>query len=572
MINLKKQFRYDNILKKMIKLEFKENKRFKFPEEYAIYDSDEEKQIIFKNSLDLGVRIKEDEDGIRDLIQQAKWKDDQMKRTEKIMMNKIIKQDIDLEKYLKKMVVKYYKYERSRDAIGVVWSINKFLSEMYAYMKKQHTDSTKRRFPKIPNYGNNKKKSRFNNFPKKLKSYFFNLQQKLHITNEGKLIFARNDNMHFWAPTSNNKCKIHRENCPLYCKFNSHNEVINDQKSKNFDKIFQPRTEINEAERLHLWKRKDQSLKDQKSKIFLCLEEAEHCTFEPQINKKEENISSEDVINKRLSNKIWVDQMGNNFCNRFPLVYKEGIAKKAKIMFKEGNFTDCMKLLESAFEIEEIKAHFDPKFGAIYKKKKDEESRKAREEGKNQNDNFSMFNSEKKKALEKDNFSNPKNKKICEHVFIMVNEMEMYRKSMKKEADKVKQELKVIHQTQKDIKQGKGFSVLDSMVSEMKTNSTKFHTNTNMSGSKAKITLNSNNTMNPIPEENKNNMNITLAPEHLTYLKDRYFKFFKTIMCPLKEACPFSLGPRWPHSDIKANTPFGINCPYAHHISEIKFE
>ncbi len=30
--------------------------------------------------------------------------------------------------------------------------------------------------------------------------------------------------------------------------------------------------------------------------------------------------------------------------------------------------------------------------------------------------------------------------------------------------------------------------------------------------------------------------------------------------------------PRWPHSDLKANTPFGQGCPYAHHISELKFE
>lgn len=40
MLNLKKQFAYDNILNKMIKLEFKENKRFKYPEEYALYDSE----------------------------------------------------------------------------------------------------------------------------------------------------------------------------------------------------------------------------------------------------------------------------------------------------------------------------------------------------------------------------------------------------------------------------------------------------------------------------------------------------------------------------------------------------
>ena len=54
------------------------------------------------------------------------------------------------------------------------------------------------------------------------------------------------------------------------------------------------------------------------------------------------------------------------------------------------------------------------------------------------------------------------------------------------------------------------------------------------------------------------------------YIKDKYFNFFKTIMCPLKEQCPF-LEPRWPHSDKSASTPYGSACPYAHQISELKF-
>ena len=51
MINLKDQFKYDNIIKKMIKNEFKDNKLFKFPEEYAIRDEDEQKDILFKLGL-----------------------------------------------------------------------------------------------------------------------------------------------------------------------------------------------------------------------------------------------------------------------------------------------------------------------------------------------------------------------------------------------------------------------------------------------------------------------------------------------------------------------------------------
>lgn len=39
-----------------------------------------------------------------------------------------------------------------------------------------------------------------------------------------------------------------------------------------------------------------------------------------------------------------------------------------------------------------------------------------------------------------------------------------------------------------------------------------------------------------------------------------------------RDECIYDIRPRWPHSGIKANTAFGMGCPYAHHVSEIKFE
>lgn len=48
-------------------------------------------------------------------------------------------------------------------------------------------------------------------------------------------------------------------------------------------------------------------------------------------------------------------------------------------------------------------------------------------------------------------------------------------------------------------------------------------------------------------------------------------KLFKTIMCPLKDACPKLIPPRWPSSQHSAITRFGKNCPYAHHAMELQF-
>lgn len=43
LMELKKQFPHDIVLEKMIKEEFKQNKVFKYPEEYDLFDDDEDK-------------------------------------------------------------------------------------------------------------------------------------------------------------------------------------------------------------------------------------------------------------------------------------------------------------------------------------------------------------------------------------------------------------------------------------------------------------------------------------------------------------------------------------------------
>jgi len=42
-------------------------------------------------------------------------------------------------------------------------------------------------------------------------------------------------------------------------------------------------------------------------------------------------------------------------------------------------------------------------------------------------------------------------------------------------------------------------------------------------------------------------------------------------MCPLKEMCPDDSRPRWPSSNRKTNSALGGECPYAHHVYELRF-
>lgn len=48
-------------------------------------------------------------------------------------------------------------------------------------------------------------------------------------------------------------------------------------------------------------------------------------------------------------------------------------------------------------------------------------------------------------------------------------------------------------------------------------------------------------------------------------------KLFKTIMCPLANACPQFSNSRWPQSKDPTTRRVGDACPYAHHPMELQF-
>jgi len=162
-------------------------------------------------------------------------------------LQKLHKEDLDLENYLKKQCIAFLKIIDSRLKNGENGSINKFLTKMYNHMKGNHKNATKRRFPKI-SY-EKKKKKRFNDYPLELKVYFFNLLRRLTYEQKDggvKFKFGKENCLPFWAPSMSNRCKVHRDYCPLYCKYNSHNKYIKTQKKVNFNKLH-PVPEVNHS-------------------------------------------------------------------------------------------------------------------------------------------------------------------------------------------------------------------------------------------------------------------------------------------------------------------------------------
>jgi hypothetical protein len=520
MLGLKKKFNYDNIISKMIKQEFINNKEFRYPEEYALYDNDQERKTLFKNSIEKMINKGENIEKIKEMIQKAKFSDDELKKTQFFILDKIHKENKTLERFLKKNCILYFKKMQERFIEEKAFNKDQFLNNLFKTIQLNHKNVTKRLFPSkgdreigrfnFKNKNKNPNKKRFKNYPKEFKELFFKLYRTMDIDNEGKFVFANGDNLTFWAPTIKNNCKIHGKRCPLYCTKTTFNNIIISQKDKSSHIFFNPNKELEDEERLNLWKRKD--LIEEKKKIFLCLSEAEHCTFEPFTNKKKEYLDNNEIVNKRISNKEWVNQMGHNFVSSHPLVYKEGIYKKARISFLKGNYSETMKRISLAFDIDAIKAFFDPKFDIIYKKKLEIEKKNV-----NKNEMTSLFdqdNNSKKKNVQQDDFKNGKNKELCFQVFSMVTIIEDYKKGREKDTKKIEEELKIIKKFKNDN------SLIMNDTQKLEGNSL----NNN----------NDNNNNNTLKGNISTNMNTTISKDKENYLKDRYFKFFKSIMCPLK--------------------------------------
>ena len=136
----------------------------------------------------------------------------------------------------------------------------------------------------------------------------------------------------------------------------------------------------------------------------------------------------------------------------------------------------------------------------------------------NKNEIVSLFDQDKnakKKNVQPDNFKNGKNRELCYQVFCMVSEIECYKKGREREAKKIEEELKII----KKYKNDKSLILKDTQnLSIQQGKSINNNSNVNVNDSTMKGNLSTN--MNTMNKEN--------------FLKDRYFKFFKSIMCPLK--------------------------------------
>jgi hypothetical protein len=512
MLEIEEKFKYDNIIKKMIKNEFKDNRIFKFPEEYAVRDEEEQKDILFKHDLEKGAKAKNADERIRKQIEETYEEYDYAKKKKNIFRERKLEQRKQLFNYIKEKVKEYYKNmsKRLNKDKSDVEPINAFLNNMYREMARKYRNATKLYF-KRPRNEILKKTYKFKRnhiyYPKKLKYYFFRLLRRLGKDSNGKLVFAKNENLSFWGPSLSNTCKVHGNNCPIYCCHNTHNDMLKELRNKDFNTNFNikgNKKKLIEKENLNLWKRPD--LKKKKEQIFMCFDDAEHCTFEPKLIQNEnEGTEKDDLVKARLNNMEWVNNMGTNFTNVRRTIYKEGVLKRAKIFFEDGRYNDTINELKKAFDLNAIK---------IFKK-----IGEFKPSQQNQNEQpKSVFDRKKNSDDPIEDFKNQKNLQLIDEVYFIMRTIEEFHKRQKNKTNELKEEIDIIEKKKKIIN--------NEMVNTKELERDPKYSDTN--------------------------------PKTM-FIKDKYFNIKKT-MCKSRDKCESLM-----HRRKKP-------CDCAHQISELKFE
>lgn len=144
-MELKKQFTHDITLQKMIKEELKSNRVFKFPEEYDLYDDQEDK--LCKHQGERSIRQYDNKlpQTLRDKFKEI---DDQKLYYLKKEVASKRQQERQMENYLLEQALKYLN-EKKKRLSGQTTTIREFVSKVYLEISEKFSVLVKTRFPHI---------------------------------------------------------------------------------------------------------------------------------------------------------------------------------------------------------------------------------------------------------------------------------------------------------------------------------------------------------------------------------------------------------------------------------------
>lgn len=169
----------------MINEELKTNRVFKYPEEYDLYDDQEDKLCKHMGEREIHVKGADDWKAGKDLRDKFKILDDQDLYYLKREVNSQRKKERELEQFLIQHALQYIQ-EKKKRLSGERTTVNQFVSKVYHEMVKAFPELAKARFPHIT-FGTSKKSETYKkSFPITFKIYFFRVTKSYFKTRQNK--------------------------------------------------------------------------------------------------------------------------------------------------------------------------------------------------------------------------------------------------------------------------------------------------------------------------------------------------------------------------------------------------
>jgi hypothetical protein len=384
LMELKNKFPHDLVLHRMIKDEFKENRVFKYPEEYEIYDDEEEekrKMPKYKvlDSHQRNEKEKDIEEKQKIMLEKFLFREDQREQQKKLFDRQKKEDTKSFNEAMKREVENYIEEAKQRLTKKREKGQRETLAEIYRRLRAAHQEIVDEKYPH-PMYGL-KKGSRAEqlSFPQQFKIDFYELFRK--IKKRGR---ANSTRPAYFVPGG-----VSHNSYNAKIKLGEENEKKREKKPPGV--------------KTRVWKRDDYV--EAKREIMMLQDDADNCTFEP--NAGSQNLHMKKILNtypefqreeydKEKGLNEFVEKLGDKFCHSNPEIFKGGILRAAQGHFNVGRLKDALSKLSEGFKFDSLKSEFEKGylFRQMFKKKKfldvkkevEEQEKNEEEDSKKQDD------------------------------------------------------------------------------------------------------------------------------------------------------------------------------------------
>lgn len=406
LLELQKQFPMDDIIRQMVKEEFKNNRVFRYIEEYEVYDEEEEtaRKIASSQLEDARDRVKYPK-STKERLKNKRQKDrnkggeiiipvdemTELKQNREKMVSKLrkeaepelqqAKQEKNKEKGEMEVLIKHLEGEikkyfelREQRLEKKTGTLKNFIASTYQAMAKAYPSEMERFFPfpdymkvggvlknanepKQPHHEESKEAKKEKQYPREFKGFFLEHFRQYVAVRKGKYVKLKQQKAPVWIPSSK-PCSTDKG----LTLGESTARSTNAKGKTSSNKV--PIARSNTFQ-LHPWNCQNEEIKKKMEKILGSYSDVENCTFRPYI-KPSSSFYAFSKLQFKPADEIIpeeeVNKMGQNFQDKFPDVYKSGMYNKALKQFNAGNNIEAIRSLNAGFNMKSLIRNLHPNY------------------------------------------------------------------------------------------------------------------------------------------------------------------------------------------------------------------